>query len=345
MKEKVAVIGAGVIGLKTALEAQRVGFDVTIYTAEPPLNTTSAKAGAVFEPYRPGRTPVPEVTRFLNVGIDRYREMDEHFGEKKTGVKIDGHDVYLTSYGNLNIEQDLPFLAGFKGKCESISRGDGQFIPGEYKSAILLRSVPSIDPLVTLDFLQKRFSSLGGRFAPFQKIENAEKFVSQTPEEVIFNCTGLAAQDMMKDTPLGMEPMRGQILVANFMTDWGYSILCVDDAPVEYQFPRNGVTILGGTTEKGESKEVTTPEEEQRIFEAAKRVIPELKWENIKKTYAGIRPYSENGAYIKMQDRTDGKIHIVSTGFGGSGWTFGFGAAEKAVSMVRPLDYDLSVAA
>src|SRR5439155_809840 len=160
-----------VIGLLTAREAQAAGFDVTIYTQESPQNTTSAKAGAVFEPYRPGKTPIPEVTQFLNIGIDKYKEMVEEFGEEETGVKIDGHDVYLTSYGNLSIEGDLPFLFGFKGISESLSRANQDFIPGKYKSAVLLRSVPAIDPIVTLDFLQKRFEDEGGKLAPLRKIE------------------------------------------------------------------------------------------------------------------------------------------------------------------------------
>lgn len=342
MKERATVIGAGIIGLATALEAQGAGFDVKIYTAEPPLNTTSAKAGAVFEPYKPGSTPVPEVRRFLNTGLKGYRSMVEQHGEEKTGVKIDGHDLYLTSYGDLTIEGDFPFLIGFNTECELITPDTGKFMPGKYKSAVLLHSVPTIDPLVALRFLQQQFVKNGGEFAPFRKIENMQDFIAHTPERVIFNAAGLSSQEMMPDVALGMEPMRGQILVADIVPDWDYSILCVDKDPVEYQFPRNGATILGGTTELGKGREVTTARELNRIFLAAQRVMPQLRWEHVIKSYAGIRPYSAAGAYIKREERTDGKIHIISTGFGGSGWTFAFGAAEKALSLVRPTEYPIT---
>ena len=46
----VAVIGAGVMGLTTALLVQRAGFPVTIYTAELPPETTSNQAGGQWGP-------------------------------------------------------------------------------------------------------------------------------------------------------------------------------------------------------------------------------------------------------------------------------------------------------
>lgn len=102
-------------------------------------------------------------------------------------------------------------------------------------------------------------------------------------------------------------------------------------------------TILGGTTEEGFWEEVTTQEAIDRIFENAKRIIPELTREHIIRTYAGLRPYRISGARVELEEKKK-KAHVVSVGFGGSGWTFCFGAAEKAVSLVRSRDYDKAVA-
>lgn len=69
-KSSAAIIGAGVIGITTALEAQRRGFkDVTIYSERLPQETTSMKAGAVFEPYRPGEMSTEEMLEFVRVGL------------------------------------------------------------------------------------------------------------------------------------------------------------------------------------------------------------------------------------------------------------------------------------
>ena len=47
----VAVVGAGVLGLSTALLAQQRGWTVSLYTDRLPLHTTSVKAGASFKPH------------------------------------------------------------------------------------------------------------------------------------------------------------------------------------------------------------------------------------------------------------------------------------------------------
>ena len=48
---QVAVIGAGVVGLSTALVAQQRGWAVPLYIDRLPLRTTSVKAAASFKPH------------------------------------------------------------------------------------------------------------------------------------------------------------------------------------------------------------------------------------------------------------------------------------------------------
>ncbi|MHB1433355.1 MAG: FAD-dependent oxidoreductase, partial [Streptosporangiaceae bacterium] len=48
------VIGAGVIGLSTALRLARSGVRTTVYAAAPPHRTTSAAAGALWGPHLVG---------------------------------------------------------------------------------------------------------------------------------------------------------------------------------------------------------------------------------------------------------------------------------------------------
>src|SRR6266540_2071228 len=51
------VVGAGVVGLTTALCLTDAGFDVRVITDEDPGHTTSAAAGAVWAPYHVGGDP------------------------------------------------------------------------------------------------------------------------------------------------------------------------------------------------------------------------------------------------------------------------------------------------
>ena len=56
MSERIAVIGAGVIGLSIAHELASAGRDVMVLADLEPLETTSAVAGAVWFPYAAERS-------------------------------------------------------------------------------------------------------------------------------------------------------------------------------------------------------------------------------------------------------------------------------------------------
>src|SRR5262245_63245223 len=52
MPAPVTVVGAGVIGLTTALRLAEAGHEVSVVAREPPLASTSAVAAALWFPYR-----------------------------------------------------------------------------------------------------------------------------------------------------------------------------------------------------------------------------------------------------------------------------------------------------
>ncbi|MCW5802617.1 MAG: FAD-dependent oxidoreductase, partial [Deltaproteobacteria bacterium] len=59
---EVTVVGAGVIGLATALALEEAGHDVRVVAAATGETTTSSVAGAVWFPYRAG--PPEKVARW-----------------------------------------------------------------------------------------------------------------------------------------------------------------------------------------------------------------------------------------------------------------------------------------
>ncbi len=333
-QETAAVIGSGVIGLTTALEAQRAGFRrVKIYTEKPPLSTTSVKAGAVFEPYEPGRLDVATINRFVTVGMQRYEEIVDDHPESETGIRM--HDLYIASHAPMDTER-YSFLDVLPSR-PSYLHAVSDRVPGDYSHAIKVE-VPMIDPNFALPWLVGKFVNQGGDIASFQKIENIDQFLRDVPERVVFNCSGLGARELIGDTEL--TPVRGQIAVARYSRPgYDYSVLG-DDA--FYAFPRQAQVVLGGSIERGQEEESTT-ERINEIIEHARLIIPDLKNSDIVLTYAGLRPFRASGPRIEIDDRVIGKTHVVNTGFGGSGWTFCFGAAEKAVGLVRPHDYAMPV--
>jgi D-amino-acid oxidase len=321
-KENAVVIGAGIIGITTALKAQKAGYNVRIIADRPPLETTSAKAGAVFEPYQPGTMSIQDMLEFVRVGLKEYDTLIDTYPESQSGIRR--HDLYSTSVTIVD-PSTIPFLPAIP-KWKFITND----VPGNgrYKSAIVLQDVPMIDPTKTLPFLTERFIQKGGTMqVPAPKILNMQDFLLSIPEKIVFNCTGLGAKELLGDPH--MHPMRGQIVILNKTPDWDHSILGDD---VFYIFPRMTTTVLGGTTELGEEEESTTTEAIERIITGAQKIIDFDPDKDVHTSYAALRPYRKTGVDVSLE-RINGTKHIKVIGFGGSGWTFNWGAAEKAISL------------
>lgn len=321
-KEKAVVIGAGIIGLTTALKAQEAGFNVRIIADRPPLKTTSAKAGAAFEPFQPGAVSSEDMIYFVKEGLKGYEAIIEKYPESLSGIRR--HDLYSTSVKTID-PANIPFLAAFP-EWNFITKN----VPGagRYKSAIVLKNVPMIDPTKTLPFLAEKFLRNGGTMqVPAPKIHRMQDFFDEISEKVVFNCTGLGAKELLGD--MDMHPMRGQIVILNKTPNWDYSILGDD---VFYIFPRMTSTVLGGTTELGETEETTTTDAIIRIIFSALKIMSFDPEKDIQRTYAALRPYRTTGVNVSME-KINGIKHIRVIGFGGSGWTFNWGAAQRAVEL------------
>ncbi len=327
MKQEIAIIGAGVIGVTTALELQRAGqTNITIFTDKRPQDTTSTKAGAVFDPYRPGNMAEAEIIDITTLGLDRYNEIVRNHPESETGVRLHDHFAPGVKLQNL----DGPF-AKVMGDARLLLSPDTK-VPKGYHSTIHYKNVPFIDPPVTLHWLVTKFMQDGGRMLKVPTITNLHEFIKNTPADIFFNCTGLGAGKLADDREI--KPMRGQIVVLNRIPDFDYSYLTDD---VLYVFPRTatGMIICGGTTEEGIWDEETTEDAVARILDNAPRLVPSLgslDEKDILRTYAGLRPFRTSGPRIE-KERVSGKILVHNYGHGGSGWTFNWGSAEKTIDL------------
>jgi D-amino-acid oxidase len=335
-KPEAAVLGAGIIGLVTALTAQK-DFNVTIYSDKDPLETTSAKAGAVFEPFHPGNMSVEQMNEWVRTGMDWYNNIIDSHPESETGMRR--HTLYSTSTGLL-VAENVPFLPAIPGS--KIITGDGVPGGGHYQSATVLPDVAMIDPTKALPFLVKEFVRRGGTIkTDVPTVTDFAEFVKQTPEKIIFNCTGLGARELINDPEL--VPVRGQIVVAKGQITepvlGGTNSMLGDD--IFYIFPRSDTTILGGTLEHGEEAEVTTDAAIRRILKRTRELIPGFNPDrDILRTYAGLRPFRPSGPLVREgkysgQYKGVKKKVIDVIGFGGSGLTFAPGAADSALKLVK----------
>lgn len=234
---RIAVIGAGIMGLTTALLCQEAGFAVTIYAKALPPHTTSNIAGGQWAPH--GLYEDDAITPEWREQFFRARDYSWRRFQIMTG---DDYGIrWVTTYQ----QTDMDVTQQWRGK---------QFMPG-------LRVVPPAEhpfpiegQVVAFDTmyaetgrllrkLEQDFQIAGGQIRIRDFATPAD--VQALPESLIFNCTGLGAARLFGDT--NMIPVRGQLAILLPQPEIRYAI----NAHMGYMFPRPDGILLGGTFERG----------------------------------------------------------------------------------------------
>lgn len=236
---RIAVIGAGALGLTAAIMAQRAGAQVTIYARERFPHVRSAYATGSW-------TPASRIAMAANVApdfADRWETIARYaWGMHQSYVGLAGNPVeWMDQYVVRGGGRPGPRPAyadsepGFLHLDDRISDivPHGQPVPNDMhpfasdqvtRTNILTFNVAALSHQLTEDFL-----NAGGSFVPAQF--NSLSDFNRLKEKVIINCTGYGARALCKDESI--VPVRGQIV-------W---LAPQDDA--HYGFYYRGVTVLG----------------------------------------------------------------------------------------------------
>jgi len=230
----VAVIGCGVMGLSTARLAQDAGFAVTIYTDDLPPETTSNIAGGQWHPY--GHFDRDMVTpewraQFLSAADYAWRRFQLMVGDEY-GIR------WLPTYNLGGTERQL--LPTFPPENHELARAEHPF-PIDRAARFMTLYVETGRYLRQLI---RDFRIAGGTIAR-RKFESPAE-VTELPETLVFNCTGLGAHHLFDDQ--GMTPARGQLAILLPQPEIGYAYT----GRFGYMFPRPDGIVLGGTFETGE---------------------------------------------------------------------------------------------
>lgn len=306
------MVGCGVIGLSTAIRLRETGLDARIVAADPPLNTTSAVAAAIWYPFK----AYPE-DRVLAWGKTTFDVLGSLTGDPASGVVMrEGLELYRK-------EAPEPWWAG---AVPGVRRCEPGELPEGYGDGHRFR-VPVIEMPVYLPYLLDRFLAGGGA---------VEERVVGSPEDlsgearVVVNCAGLGAGDLVGDE--SVRPIRGQVVrvrnpgLAEFYLD--------EDDPegVTYVVPRSGDCILGGTAEEDARDTKPDPGVAADILRRCAALEPRLAGVEVLEHRVGLRP----GRPEVRLERDAGRASLVHNyGHGGSGVTLSWGCAEEALGLVH----------
>lgn len=228
---KVAVLGAGAVGLATARVLQEQGYEVSVLAKDFPPHTTSNLAGAMWHPGSALHDASPEkrelVRRLLIRSWARFEKMA---GDKWGVVKRDLYEQFILP--PIMPEEELP-LQNEGMERLPFAGGDRR---GQTTQTFL------IQPPIYLAELLRQVLIAGGRLQHFE-LTNARDLAA-LPQTVIVNCMGLGAKSVFADNQV--VPVRGQ-LVHLYPQRLPYLLVGSEG----YLFPRADAVVLGGTFENG----------------------------------------------------------------------------------------------
>jgi D-amino-acid oxidase len=306
------VIGAGVIGLTSAICLAEAGMRVHIWTAEPAQKTTSVAAGAMWGPYLV--EPVDRVRVWSAQTLEVLRQLAD---DPTTGVRLTaGIEASRTA---VDPPEWADQLDGFH-MCEPDELPDG-FATGWRFTA------PLIDMPVYLDYLERRLATAGGTIE-IKRISSLSEAAETAP--IVVNCTGMGARDLVPDPDL--TPIRGQLVVVEnpgitefFSEDTGLS------PDLLHYAPQGDVVVLGGVAQSSNWSRQPDPATAISIISRCAEIEPRVRDARVLGHRVGLRP---TRACIRVDSKQlDGIQVIHNYGHGGAGVTLSWGCASEVATL------------
>jgi D-amino-acid oxidase len=340
----VLVIGAGVSGLTTAVCLAEAGLTVDVAAADPPQQTTSAAAGAIWGPHLVGMDE--RVTRWGRLTM---RTLTGLAADPATGVRLASGIVATAKNGD-----DPPGLvtdacaaiepgragqrgregqdAGDAGRAGAARRCEPGELPPGFASGWRL-TVPVVAMPVYLGYLLARLERAGGavRQAEFGSLVHA---AAATSAPVIVNCTGTGARAIVPDPDV--EPVRGQVVVvSNPGIEEFFVGLGAADDDVSYYFPHGDLVVLGGTEERGDWRRDPDPATAARILRRCAAAEPRLTGMTVLTHRVGLRPWRP-AVRVEAEDLEGpgGRRLLHNYGHGGAGVSLSWGCARDVAEAV-----------
>lgn len=310
---RVRVIGAGVIGLTSALRLAQAGHAVEVVAAAAGELTTSSVAAALWYPYR--AYPEAAVTRWA---ASSYRVFAGLADDPATGVRIRlGRELFRQPTAD-------PWWRSAVPELDRVSAGR---LPAGFVDGYQL-SVPVIDMAVHLTWLQDQLAGLRVRIRRGHLTE-----LTLDGADALVNCTGLGARDLVGDQTL--VPVRGQVIVLEQfgLTEW---LLDQDDPQrLNYIVPRTGTVLVGGTAEEGDADLTVRPDTAAAILHRCAELIPELATARLVGHRVGLRP-ARPAVRLETESTEHGPV-VHCYGHGGAGVTLSYGCADEVVARIAEL--------
>jgi D-amino-acid oxidase len=294
---RAVVVGAGVVGLTTAVRLREAGIEANVVARDEPLDTTSAVAAALWYPYR--ALPAQRVTAWSAQTYCALAALAEVPG---SGVRM--------LWGTERLAPDAP------------DPWWREAVPSLERTREGLRFVaPAVDMSLHLPWLVGRLHALGGAL---ERRDVAS--LDELDADAVVNCAGLGARELAGDASL--VAVRGQILrvAAPEVREW--LLDQSDPRRLVYVVPRVDDVVLGGTADEGAEDRTPDPATTDAIRARCAALIPALRDAPVVGVAVGLRP-----ARPAVRLEAEGRV-VHCYGHGGAGVTLAWGCAGEVATLL-----------
>ncbi|KAI9801084.1 MAG: hypothetical protein M1833_002952 [Piccolia ochrophora] len=316
-KAHILVIGAGVIGLQTALSLLLTDrYTITILAEHLPSDRaplyTSPWAGAHWRTHALPNSADAEQRDWDTRSYNEWMHLLDNEPKEASAAglgRYTSHYVWSPTTASTTPEfttKNDPASVWWASKVRDFSILPVEQLPSGASCGVEWQSV-TIDPERYLTWLLARVLRLGGRVVK-DKADGwgeAVKFAEVAGEvAAVVNATGLGAMEIAGDET--MFPIRGQTLlvrgqaqrVRTWVGEWG----------IGYVLPREvaEVSVLGGSKEVGSWNQEAEDDLTATILERGKLLAPELVRDDgeieVLATQVGFRPGREGGPRVEIEE-------------------------------------------
>ncbi|GIY67173.1 d-aspartate oxidase [Caerostris extrusa] len=324
--KEIAIIGAGIVGLSTALSLQEEFplMGITVFADKFNDETLSAGSGGIFRPELNVHYDSERVRTWCRDSFSYFMDLIKSPESAKAGVQLLSGFHMSSMFSELKndlVEELLP-------EWRKLNEKDLQLFPKHLKGGQFY-TTPVIDCKHYLPWMKSKFESRGGKTIR-EHISSLDEIVKRY--DIVVNCCGLGAKHLANDDML--TPVRGQTIIVK--APWIKHFYYADEV---YVIPGVDCVTLGGIKDYGSWKMDVNTYQKQFIWDKCTELLPSLKKAEIMYDWVGLRPFRPSiridASFIKRQDNYS--LIVNNYGHGSHGVALSWGTAQDVKRMIQKI--------